>query len=643
MIKNLLFGIITLLPLSAQETEPVSWSYEITKLNSLEYQISFNAEIIDGWKLYSQFSPEEGSVATSFEFIDNNNNNYLADEIFNEDPYIIGYDNVFKMDLYYFEGKANFNQSIKLNNKDVNQIKIEVEYSSCDDELCIFRNETFNIVLDKSKKIVQDDNVTLDDIKKYNSLELQLDKSKYNSVDVVQSSNYFEIFIFGLLAGFLALLTPCIFPMIPLTVSYFIDQKKLKYNSLTSASLYGFFIVLIYILLSVPFHLFDSLNPNILNTISTNVYVNITFFLVFIFFAISFFGYFDIVIPSNIISGSEKKSEKGGVVGIFFMSLTLALVSFSCTGPILGSLLAGSLSSAESGAMQLSSGMLGFGFALALPFTFLAFYPKYLSLIPKSGIWLKKLKVSLGFIELALAFKFLSNADLVEGWGILKREVFLIIWILIFLTMSMYLFGSYFGKLKFNFKSLSGWFFMFFSFYLISGLYDSRNVRFLSGILPPEFYSIEEKVNDCPLGLKCFKDFQDGKNYAIENEKIILLDFTGWACANCRRMEENVWSKPAIFNLLDNNFVIISLYVDDRTKLSIEEEFKFLNNSGNIQYVNNIGRKWSLFQRINFNNASQPYYVTMLPSGKVLTEPIQFTSEKNFKNWLDSSIEESMK
>ena len=642
MIKNLLFGIITLLPLSAQETEPVSWSYELTKLNSLEYQISFNAEIIDGWKLYSQFSPEEGSVATSFEFIDNDNN-YLADEIFNEDPYIIGYDNVFKMDLYYFEGKANFNQSIKLNNKDVNQIKIEVEYSSCDDELCIFRNETFNIVLDKSKKIVQDDNVTLDDIKKYNSLELQLDKSNYNSVDVVQSSNYFEIFIFGLLAGFLALLTPCIFPMIPLTVSYFIDQKKLKYNSLTSASLYGFFIVLIYILLSVPFHLFDSLNPNILNTISTNVYVNITFFLVFIFFAISFFGYFDIVIPSNIISGSEKKSEKGGVVGIFFMSLTLALVSFSCTGPILGSLLAGSLSSAESGAMQLSSGMLGFGFALALPFTFLAFYPKYLSLIPKSGIWLKKLKVSLGFIELALAFKFLSNADLVEGWGILKREVFLIIWILIFLTMSMYLFGSYFGKLKFNFKSLSGWFFMFFSFYLISGLYDSRNVRFLSGILPPEFYSIEEKVNDCPLGLKCFKDFQDGKNYAIENEKIILLDFTGWACANCRRMEENVWSKPAIFNLLDNNFVIISLYVDDRTKLSIEEEFKFLNNSGNIQYVNNIGRKWSLFQRINFNNASQPYYVAMLPSGKVLTEPIQFTSEKNFKNWLDSSIEESMK
>ena len=640
MIKNLLFAFITLLPLNAQDTEPVSWTYEVTKLNSLEYQISLNAEIIDGWKLYSQFSPEEGSVATSFTFL-NNDNDYVANETFNEDPYIIGYDNVFKMDLFYFEEKANFNQLLKLNNKDINQVKVEVDYSSCDDELCIFRNETFNIVLDKNKKIVQDDNVTLDDIKKYNLLELDLDKTSYNSFDVIQSSNYFEIFIFGLLAGFLALLTPCIFPMIPLTVSYFIDQNKLKYNSLISASLYGAFIILIYILLSIPFHLFDSLNPNILNTISTNVYVNITFFIVFILFAISFFGYFDIVIPSNLISGSEKKSEKGGVVGIFFMSLTLALVSFSCTGPILGSLLAGSLSSTQSGAMQLSFGMFGFGLALALPFTFLAFYPKYLSVIPKSGIWLKKLKVSLGFIELALAFKFLSNADLVEGWGILKREIFIIIWVVIFIMLSFYLFRSQANKL--NYKNIFGWMFLFFSLYLSSGLIDSKNVRFLSGILPPEFYSIESKSNDCPLGLNCFKDYDVGKKYAIENEKIILLDFTGWACANCRRMEENVWSKPTIFNLLDNNFIIISLYVDDRSVLSQDQAFKYLNQSGNIQYVNNVGRRWSLFQQVNFNNASQPYYVAMLPSGKVLSEPIQYTSEENFKNWLELSIDESNK
>ena len=640
MIKNILFGIISIFSLNSQEKEPVSWSYEVNKINSLEYQITFNAEIINGWKLYSQFSPEEGSVKTSFKFL-NNEGDYIASEIFNEEPYTVGYDNVFNMDLFYFEENASFNQLFKLVNKDFNQIKIEVDYSSCDDELCIFRNETFNIVLDKSKKVVQDDNVTLNDIKKYNSLELDLDKTSYDSFDIIQSSNFFEIFIFGFLAGFLALLTPCIFPMIPLTVSYFIDQSKLKYSSLTSASLYGIFIILIYVLLSIPFHLFDSLNPNILNTISTNVYVNITFFLVFILFAISFFGYFDIVIPSNIITGSEKKSEKGGILGIFFMSLTLALVSFSCTGPILGSLLAGSLSSAQSGAMQLSFGMFGFGLALALPFTFLAFYPKYLSVIPKSGVWLKKLKVSLGFIELALAFKFLSNADLVEGWGILKREVFILIWVIIFLSMSLYLFGSYFGKLRFYYKSVSGWIFLLFSIYLLSGLLDSKNVRFLSGILPPEFYSIDTNINDCPLGLNCFKDFEEGKKHAIENDKIILLDFTGWACANCRRMEENVWAKPTIFNLLDNNFVIISLYVDDRSELSIDQTFKYLNQSGNIQYINNVGRRWSLFQQINFNNASQPYYVSMLPSGKVLSEPIQYASVENFQNWLELSIEES--
>jgi len=641
MTRKIFFTFISIFTLNAQDIEPVEWEYDVNKINDTEYNISFSASILDGWKLYSQFSPDEGALPTSFRFI-NNISDFEADELFNEDDYIVGFDNVFKMDLFYYENDANFNQNIKLLDKDLNQIKVEIDYSSCDDELCIFRNETFNVVFDNSIITTESDNVTLEDVRRYSALELDLDKSNYDSNNFIEKSNYFEIFIFGLIAGFLALLTPCVFPMIPLTVSYFIDESKLSYSGAVSASLYGGFIVLIYILLSIPFHVFDSLNPNILNTISTNVYVNITFFVVFILFAISFFGYFDIVIPSNIISGSEKKSDKGGIIGIFFMSLTLALVSFSCTGPILGSLLAGSLSSAQSGATQLTYGMFGFGVALAFPFTLLAFYPKYLSLIPKSGIWLKKLKVSLGFIELALAFKFLSNADLVEGWGILKREIFILIWVIIFLSMSLYLFGSYFGRLKFNYKSISGWVFLLFSFFLLSGIYDSKNVRLLSGILPPEFYSVEEKQNECPLGLNCFKNYDEGKEYAIENNKIILLDFTGWACANCRRMEENVWSKPKIFELLDNNYVIISLYVDDRTELSDNEKFKYINKSGRIQYINNIGRRWSLFQQINFNNASQPYYVAMLPSGKILSEPIQFTSDKKFQNWLETSIEESI-
>ena len=640
MTRNILFSFISIFSLNAQDIEPVEWQYDVNKINDTEYNISFSASILEGWKLYSQFSPNEGALPTSFSFI-NNISGFEASELFNEDDYIVGFDNVFKMDLYYYENEANFNQNVKLLDKDLNQIKVEIDYSSCDDELCIFRNETFNVVLDNSIIATESENVTLEDVRRYNALELDLDKSSYNSANLIERSNYFEIFIFGLIAGFLALLTPCVFPMIPLTVSYFIDESKLRYSGAISASLYGGFIVLIYILLSIPFHVFDSLNPNILNTISTNVYVNLTFFVVFILFAISFFGYFDIVIPSNIVSGSEKKSEKGGIIGIFFMSLTLALVSFSCTGPILGSLLAGSLSSAQSGATQLTYGMFGFGVALALPFTLLAFYPKYLSLIPKSGIWLKKLKICLGFIELALAFKFLSNADLVEGWGILKRETFILIWVVIFLSMSLYLFGSNFGKLKFNYKNISGWVFLLFSIFLLSGLYDSKNVRLLSGILPPEFYSIEEKQSECPLGLNCFKNYDEGKVYAIDNNKIILLDFTGWACANCRRMEENVWSKPKIYELLDNNYVIISLYVDDRTELLDIEKFKYINKSGRIQYVNNIGRRWSLFQQINFNNASQPYYVSMLPSGKILSEPIQFTSDEKFQNWLEISIEES--
>ena len=640
MIRNILFSLISILCLNAQDIEPVEWNYDVVKINDTEYNISFNASILDGWKLYSQFSPADGALPTAFRFLESVSG-FEADNLFNEDDYTIGFDNVFKMDLYYYENEANFNQNIKLLDKDLNLIKVEIDYSSCDDELCIFRNETFNLILDDSIAITESENVTLDDVKKYNSLELDLDKSNYDSANFIEKSNYFEIFIFGLIAGFLALLTPCVFPMIPLTVSYFIDESKLKYSGAISALLYGGFIIMIYVLLSIPFHVFDSLNPNILNTISTNVYVNITFFIVFILFAISFFGYFDIVVPNSIISDSDKKSEKGGIIGIFFMSLTLALVSFSCTGPILGSLLAGSLSSAQSGATQLTYGMFGFGAALALPFTLLAFYPKYLSLIPKSGAWLNKLKVCLGFIELALAFKFLSNADLVEGWGILKRETFIIIWVIIFLSMSMYLFGSNFSKLKFKYKNISGWIFLMFSIFLLSGLFDSKNVRILSGILPPEFYSIEDKQNECPLGLNCFKNFNEGEKYAVENDKIMLLDFTGWACANCRRMEENVWSKPNIYELLDNNYVIISLYVDDRTELLDIEKFKYINKSGRIQYINNVGRRWSLFQQINFNNASQPYYVAMLPSGKILSEPIQFTSDKKFQNWLEKSIEQS--
>ncbi len=640
MIKILAL-LFSLFSVFSQSEEPVKWKYELDKIENNKFNLTFSAEIIDGWKLYSQYSPIEGT-ATEFIFL-NSELSSSEKEKFNESEPIVGYDNVFDIDLPYFINEASFNKIIDLNNLDFELLKVEIVYSSCDDELCVFRNETFNIPIDPSKKINITENVTLDDINKYNQLKYNFKRTELISNDISNSINYIEIFIFGLIAGFLALLTPCIFPMIPLTVSYFLDEDKLKYGSLKSASLYGLFIILIYLGLSFPFHVFDNFNPNILNSIGTNIYVNSFFFVVFIIFAISFFGYFDLTIPNSIISKSDLKSSKSGTIGIFFMALTLALVSFSCTGPILGSLLAGTLSGNESGAMQLSIGMLGFGVSLGLPFTLLAFYPKYISAIPSSGVWLKKMKVTLGFLELALAFKFLSNADLVGGWDILKREVFVFIWIIIFLSLSLYHFGSYFGKPKFNFRSISGWVSLIFSIFLISGLYNSNNVKLLSGILPPEFYSIQNSENQCPLGLNCYKSFEEGRSYALENQKLVLLDFTGWACANCRRMEENVWSKPGIYNLLDKEFVIISLYVDDRSELDYTDKFKYINDLGKTQYVNTVGQKWSVFQFMNFKSASQPYYVAMKPTGEILTEPIQYASETKFKDWLDLSIIESSK
>ena len=640
MLKILAF-LFSFFSFLSQSEEPVGWEYELSKIDNYQYNLTFNAEIIDGWKLYSQYSPIDGT-ATEFVFLTPSLSSNIKEKFDESDP-IIGYDNVFNMDLPYFNNDASFSKIINIKDLNLESFKLEIIYSSCDDELCVFRNETFTIPIDPNKKLKFDDNVTLEDINKYNQLKFDFTRTEFVTSDFSNSINYIEIFIFGLIAGFLALLTPCVFPMIPLTVSYFLDQEKLKYGSLKSASLYGLFIILIYLGLSLPFHVFDTLNPNILNEISTNIYVNIIFFIVFIFFAISFFGYFDITLPSSIINKSDSKSSKGGVIGIFFMSLTLALVSFSCTGPILGSLLVGSLSGSESGAMQLSIGMLGFGVSLGLPFTLLAFYPRYLSVIPNSGFWLTKLKVTLGFLELALAFKFLSNADLVGGWGIIKREVFILIWVLIFLSLAFYHFKSSLKKSKFNFKSLTGLVSLVFSIYLISGLYNNSNVRFLSGILPPEFYTIKSSENQCPLGLNCYKSFEEGRSYALENQKLVLIDFTGWACANCRRMEENVWSKPNIYNLLDNEFVIISLYVDDRSELGLNDKFKYINSLGKTQYVNTIGQKWSAFQLLNFKSASQPYYVAMKPTGEILSEPIQYVSEKKFESWLKSSISESIK
>src|SRR5690606_39251382 len=353
-------------------------------------------------------------------------------------------------------------------------------------------------------------------------------------------------------------------------------------KGITNSILYGLFIVGIYLALSIPFHFIDTLDPEILNTISTNVWLNILFFVIFVFFAFSFFGYYELTLPNSWGNKMDSASNIGGVMGIFFMALTLAIVSFSCTGPILGSLLAGSLS-ADGGAGQLTAGMTGFGAALALPFALFALFPNWLNSLPKSGGWMTSVKVVLGFIELALAFKFLSNADLVEHWGLLKREIFIGIWILVGISMVLYLFGIIRfphdgpkakpgkGRIFLGIATLA------FVVYLIPGLTNTShaNLKLLSGFPPPLFYSIYEKETEGPLGLKAYKDFDEGVAAAKAENKPILLDFTGWACVNCRKMEEQVWSEPEVFELMKSEFILISLYVDDRKELPEDQKFNY--------------------------------------------------------------------
>jgi len=470
--------------------------------------------------------------------------------------------------------------------------------------------------------------------------------------DVEEKDGFMTIFLLGFLGGLIALLTPCVFPMIPLTVSFFTKGAKTRKQGLMNAILYGLFIFLIYLLLSVPFHLLDSLAPEILNNISTNVTLNIAFFVIFIIFAFSFFGYYEITLPSSWSNKmDDKASSIGGVVGIFFMALTLALVSFSCTGPILGSLLGGSLSS-DGGATQLSFGMGGFGLALALPFALFALFPNWLNSLPKSGGWLNTVKVVLGFLELGLAFKFLSNADLVEHWGFLKREIFIGIWILVGIGLMLYLFGiirfphdgpkKKLTKARFGFGVLT----FLFVLYLFPGLTNSgfANLKLLSGFPPPLFYSVYEKDTQGPLGLKAYKSWEKGFEMAKQENKPIMLDFTGWACVNCRKMEEQVWSDPDVYKVLNNEYILVSLYVDDREELPEQDQFNYVRANGSIKKIKTIGDKWATFQTVNFQNNSQPFYVLMDTDMNLLNSPIGYTSDaKEYLVWLKQGVQKEEK
>lgn len=631
--------------------DPVDWIASVEQQNDSVYHLVFRAELEEGWHLYSQEEVgDDGPLPTEFSFNDSPDTYELLGETQEPEGTAL-FDPVFQMDIKYFEDEVTFVQPIRMLASSPPEIRAEVFYMVCDEEVCLAPETvpfTLSLATGKALDAPVDTNVSGKDRAQTEALKIDLKGGAEYVMEEEDGSEYLNLFLLGFVGGLIALLTPCVFPMIPLTVSFFTKGAANRRKGLFNAVFYGFFIFLIYLLLSLPFHLLDSVEPEFLNNISTNVTLNIFFFVIFIIFAFSFFGYYEITLPSSWSSKmDDKASSFGGLIGIFFMALTLALVSFSCTGPILGSLLGGSLTS-DGGAMQLSFGMGGFGLALALPFALFALFPNWLNSLPKSGGWLNSVKVVLGFIELALAFKFLSNADLVEHWGLLKREIFIGIWIVIGLGLVLYLFGILRfphdgprkkpGKMGWSLGILS----LAFVVYLLPGLTNTSyaNLKLLSGFPPPLFYSVYEKETEGPLGLKAYKDFDEGVAVAKTENKPIILDFTGWACVNCRKMEEQVWSRPEVFETLKEDFILISLYVDDRMKLPEEEQFNYIRPGGGLKKIRTVGDKWATFQTLNFRNNSQPFYVLLDPEINMLNEPVGYTPDPDeFHDWLLAGLE----
>ncbi len=650
----------------AQILDPVAWTYESNKIGDDEFELNFIASIEDDWAIYSHYLEDGGPLPTNFAFTTNSDYELVGQLIEHDVNKVTKYDSVFDMVVTKFYKEARFTQRIKLVSKS-SAISGNLEYMTCDDTQCTFKPDNpFMFQLSLDGELIAKDTTINQMIVDDNEINLSLygllpaEMSKLETVcqndtltlaDSENKNSLWGIFGLGFLGGLLALLTPCVFPMIPLTVSFFTKKKTERSSGISRAILYGFFILAVYLILSIPFHLIDSINPDILNEISTNVTLNILFFIIFLFFAFSFFGYYELTLPSSWTNKTSQGESLGGVLGVFFMALTLAIVSFSCTGPILGSLLAGSLT-AEGGAWQLTFGMGGFGLALGLPFALFAMFPNLLNTLPKSGGWLNTTKVVLGFLELALAFKFLSNADLVKHWGFLKIEIFLGIWIVIFLCLALYLFG----KIKFPHDSVLnklsfirlgfGMVALLFTFYLFSGFQINKSTKtfspltLLSGLAPPVGYSLFYP-NECPNNLNCFKGLKEGINYAKQVGKPIILDFTGFACVNCRKMEEHIWPDPKIDALLREKFVLISLYVDDKKELPNDEQIFVNRINGGTRQLKNYGHKWAHFQTQFFQSNSQPFYVLLDSEGeKLLNKPVGYTPDvEEYASFLECGLQ----
>ena len=619
----------------AQADSILVWKAEAKKINDSVYQIIANTVVPQGWYLYGNNKQIEALDNVQFVF---SNNTILptGDLSFLQTPIHLKdalFDN---KDVTVYKGVVTVSQQIVIRVKALNTLHFNITANIGKEGSFQPQDQRIDIELSGNKSSIQ--NIRI------NSIDVQKPLSDCGDIAdrVNHSTGLFGVFLLGLLGGFIALFTPCVFPMIPVTVSFFTKKSHNRPEAIRNGTLYGLFIFLIYLTASLPFHLLD-INPEILNNISTSPTLNIIFFIIFIVFAISFFGFFEITLPGSIAGKADSKSGLSSIGGIFFMAVTLTIVSFSCTGPLLGTLLVGAI---KGGAMQLSAGMAGFGVALGLPFALFAIFPNLLHLLPKSGAWMDTIKKVLAFVELALAFKFLSNADLVEHWGLLKREVFFGLWTIVSLGLTAYLFGwlrlphDYKGQKISTTRKVIGLFTLLFSLFLLPGVTNTKyaNISLLSGFPPPLSYSIYGKNNVHGKGLEpnVINDFDKAVALSKQTGKPLLIDCTGWACVNCRKMEENVWTDPDVKQYIEQHYILVSLYVDDKKLLPPDEQvYGYTTKDGLKKDILTVGDKWATFEAENLSQNTQPLYAIINTNMQLVNHPVGYTSDpKKYLEWL---------
>ncbi|UPQ79399.1 thioredoxin family protein [Flavobacterium azooxidireducens] len=659
-MKNLFFTLLSFFVITitqAQILDPVKWKTSIEQKSDTEFLLKFDATIEKDWHIFSQFTPDGGSLPSVFIYEDVKNNYQLIGKT-TESKYKKVYSDVFEVDEYMFENSAQFQQLVKVINPALKSIKVEVEYQACLEQ-CIqqFKNFEFQLPVKEGVVSVVE---TVDSTKineKLVTKELKAENKKAEKKE--EKKGLWTIFIIAFFSGFAALLTPCVFPMIPMTVSYFTKQSKDRSKGIKNAIFYGLSIIVIYVTLGSA--ITAIFGADSLNELSTSVAFNVIFFALLVFFAASFLGAFEIVLPNSWANKVDRQADRGGIIGIFFMALALAIVSFSCTGPIVGTLI---VEAASKGGIAPIVGMLGFSSAIALPFMLFALFPGWMNSLPKSGGWLNTVKVSLGFLELAFAFKFLSNADLVLQLHWFERETFLAIWIAVFGAWALYLFG----KLTLPHDSplthisvgrlFMGLFVLSFTIYMIPGLWGAP-LKIISGFPPPLHYSespngvggsgisselgaLPKGAHSGPHGIIAFHDYEDGLAYAKQINKPILLDFTGYACVNCRKMEDYVWSDTKILSILKNEVVLISLYVDDKKELAENEKYVSKETGKKIK---TIGNKWSDFQITKYKANAQPYYLILDIDGNTISdEPASYDPNIDlYEKWLRNGIDKFVK